>query len=119
LFCLTEKQEPLPPARAFRILAGAIAPATAPRCPLSGRGPKAPGQRPPRPRRALPARRVGRWPVGVPGSAGLRGTVARGRGKRGSRFLIPPKGAIPFPGPGRVSRQAGGRVVVSAPCQGL
>ncbi len=29
----------------------------------TGRGPKAPGQRPPRPRRALPARRVGRWPA--------------------------------------------------------
>jgi hypothetical protein len=44
-------------------MAGAIAPATAPRRPQARRGPKAPGQRPPRPRRALLARRVGRWPL--------------------------------------------------------
>ncbi len=56
----------------------------------TSRRPKAPGQRPPRPRRALRTRRVGRWPFVCPGPAGLRGTVARGRGKRGSRFLIPP-----------------------------
>jgi hypothetical protein len=37
-------------------LAGAIAPATAPRWLLSSRGPKAPGQRPPRHRRALACR---------------------------------------------------------------
>jgi len=35
--------------------------------PLSGRGPKAPGRRPPRLWRALLARRVGRWPL--PGMA--------------------------------------------------
>jgi len=63
-------------------MAGAIAPATAPRCLLSSRGPKAPGQRPPRPRRALCTRRVGRWPFVVPGPAGLLGTVPQGRGKR-------------------------------------
>jgi hypothetical protein len=51
-------------------------------------GAKAPGQRPPRPRRALLARRVGRWPIVVPGPADLQGTFARGRGKRG---------AFPFP----------------------
>jgi len=44
-------------------MAGAIAPATAPGWPLSSRGPKAPGQRPPRPWRALLARRVWRWPA--------------------------------------------------------
>ncbi len=152
--CLTGKRETLPSARALRILAGAIAPATAPRCPLTAggqsprpapdpppagaglrysrtcrstdqppartgkrgvfpvfarrggpvhsgmpgvsgrghrpchsatlplasRGPKAPGQRPPRPRRALLARRVGRCPAVVHGPAGLRGTVLHGRG---------------------------------------
>ncbi len=51
---------------------------------------KAPGQRPPRHRRALCTRRAGRWPVVGPGPAGLGDTVRRGRGKRGSRFLIPP-----------------------------
>jgi len=56
----------------------------------TGRGPKAPGQRPPRPRRALLARRVGRWPFVVPGPAGLGGTVPSGRGKRGPRFPFPP-----------------------------
>jgi len=45
-------------------MAGAIAPATVPRRPLSRRGgPKPPGQRPSRPRRALLARRVGRRPL--------------------------------------------------------
>ncbi len=51
------------------------------------------------------------------GPADLRGTVPRGRGKR-MRFLIPPNGAIPFPGPGRFSRQTGGRIALSAPSQG-
>jgi len=32
----------------------------------TGRGPKAPGQRPPRPRRALRTHRVGRWPLCLP-----------------------------------------------------
>ena len=50
------------------------------------------------------------------GGTGLCGGVPRGRGKR-MRFLIPPKGAIPFPGSGRFSRQAGGRIAFSAPCQ--
>jgi hypothetical protein len=44
-------------------MAGAIAPATASRWPLTSRGPKAPGQRPPRPRRALRPRRVWRRPL--------------------------------------------------------
>ena len=30
----------------------------------------------------------------LPGPSGLQGTVPRGRGKRGSRFLIPPGGAV-------------------------
>ena len=71
-------------------LAGAIAPATALRRDQDRPGANAPGQRPPRPRRALCTRRVGRWPFVVPGPTGLQGTVAHGRGKRGSRFLIPP-----------------------------
>jgi len=44
-------------------MAGAIAPATAPRRDQDQPGAKAPGQRPPRHRRALPARRAGRWPL--------------------------------------------------------
>jgi len=88
-------------------MAGAIAPATAPRRDQDQPGAKAPGQRPPRPWRALRTRRVGRWPFVVPGPTGLQGTVPRGRGKRGSRFLIPPPGAIPVPGAGRFpGRQA-------------
>jgi hypothetical protein len=63
-------------------LAGAIAPATTLRRDQDRPGAKAPGQRPTRPRRALRPRRVGRWPSVVPGPAGLRGTVAQGRGKR-------------------------------------
>jgi hypothetical protein len=43
------------------------------------------------------------------GCTGPGGSVPRGRGKRGSRFLIPPKGANPVPGPGRFpGRQAVG-----------
>ena len=55
----------------------------------TGRGAKAPGQRPTRPRRALRPRRVGRWSFGVPEPAGLQGTVPHGRGNA-MRFLIPP-----------------------------
>jgi hypothetical protein len=77
-------------------MAGAIAPATALRCPLASRGPKAPGQRPPRPRRALLARRVGRWPAVGAGGTGLRGSVPRGRGKRGA-FRGPARRGNPLP----------------------
>ena len=71
-------------------------------------GGQRPGQRPLRHRRALLARRVGRWPAGVPGPAGLRGTVPHGLGKSGA-FPDPPGGAIPFPGSGRFpGRQAVG-----------
>ncbi len=52
----------------------------------------APGGCPTRPWRALRPRRVRRWPFVVPGPAGPQGTVAHGRGKRGSRFLAPPGG---------------------------
>jgi len=71
-------------------MAGAIAPATALRREQDRPGAKAPGQRPTRPWRALRPRRVGRWPFVVPEPADLQGTVLRGRGKRGSRFLVPP-----------------------------
>jgi len=72
--------------------AGAIAPATALRWDQDRPGAKAPGQRPTR--RALLARRVGRWPFVVPGPTDLQGTVPRGRGKRGSRFPFPPGGVF-------------------------
>jgi hypothetical protein len=97
-------------------LAGAIAPATAPRRDQDQPGAQAPGQRPPSPRRALCAHRGRALASVLPGPAGLQGTVARGRGKHGSRFLFPPKGAIPVPGPERSSRQAGSRIAFSAPC---
>jgi hypothetical protein len=72
-------------------MAGAIAPATAPRCPHARRGPKAPGQRPPRPRRALLARRVGRWPLLVR-VARVLGAAFRAGGGNAVRFLFPPGG---------------------------
>jgi len=50
-----------------------------------------------RPWRALRPRRAGRWPAVGPGPAGLLGTVPHGRGKRGSRFLIPPALAKALP----------------------
>ena len=61
------------------------------RCPgstliLVPRGGQSPGQRPPRPWRALAS-------VG-PGPAGLQGTVPRGRGNA-MRFLFPPERAFP------------------------
>jgi len=51
-------------------------------------GPKVPGQRPPRPWRALCPRRAGRWLFVGLGPSGLQGTVARGRGKRDA-FPVP------------------------------
>jgi hypothetical protein len=153
---------------ARHILAGIIAPAKAPRCPLASRGTKAPGKRPPgraqafcwsrtcrsaghrraregeprvafpspartdestvtaamagaiapatvlrpyqdqpgaqspRPAPAPPPAGASRPPgralaSAVPGPAGPQGTVARGRRKRGSRFLIPPALAKALP----------------------
>ena len=56
-------------------------------------------------------------PATAPGltqaSRGLK-PPASARPASGGRF--PPAGTVPFPGPGRVSRQAGGRIAVSAPC---
>ncbi len=71
-------------------MAGAIAPATAPR-----RDQDQPGAHSPRPAPAPPpagaSRPPGRALASVfPGPAGLQGTVAQGRGKRGSRFHFPP-----------------------------
>ena len=88
-------------------MAGAIAHATAPRRPQARRGPKAPGQRPHRHRRALVSCGVGGPDQG--------GTVPQGRGNA-VRFRVPPRGALPFPGSGCVSRQAGGRIAFPASC---
>jgi len=71
-------------------MAGAIAPATAQR-----RYQDQPGAQSPRPAPAPPlagaSRPPGRALASVsPGTAGLQGNVPHGRGKRGSRFLIPP-----------------------------
>ena len=103
--CLTEKRETLPPARLAHPGRG-HPPCHSATLPLGQPGAKAPGQRPPG--RALAS-------LGA-GCTGLGGGVAQGRGKRGSRVLIPPGGPIPVPGPERVSRQASGRIAVSAPC---
>jgi len=56
--------------------------------PIGPPGAKAPGERPPRPWKALRTRRVGRWPFVAPGPTDLQGTVPRGRGKRGA-FPVP------------------------------
>ncbi len=77
-------------------MAGAIAPAKALRRDQDQPGAKAPGQRPTRPRRALHARRVGRWPFVVPGPAGLQGTVPRGRGNAGRVSCSRPEGRKQF-----------------------
>ncbi len=55
----------------------------------TGRGPKAPGQRPPRPRRAPLARRVGRWPLSFPDLPVYR-APSRAGGGNAMRFLFPP-----------------------------
>jgi hypothetical protein len=98
-------------------MAGAIAPATAPRWHQDRPGAKAPGQRPapptagasPPPGRALAS--------ASPGPAGLRGAVPRGRGKRGSRLRVPPGGAPSSPGTQRTPRPASGKIAVSVPGQ--
>jgi len=63
--------------------------------PLRQAGPCPAGGQSPRPAPAPPLAGASRPPGRAlasagPGPAGLQGTVARGRGKRGSRFLIPP-----------------------------
>jgi len=65
---------PLPQRHADPWPAGGQSPRPAPDPPMAGASPP--------PGRALAFR--------VPGPAGLRGTVSLGRGKRGSRFLVPP-----------------------------
>jgi len=79
---LAGKREILPPARALRIRAGAIAPATA----LHWHQDQ-PGGQSPRPAPAPPPAGASRPPgralaCVVPGPAGLWGSVPRGRGKR-------------------------------------
>jgi hypothetical protein len=82
-------------------------------------GPKPPASARPAPGGRFPSAGGGRWPVGVPGPAGLRGTVPHGRGKR-VRFLIPPaptkarsplgrQGPSPLPQRYAASRPAGGQ----------
>jgi hypothetical protein len=70
-------------------MAGAIAPATVLRPYQDQPGAKAPGQRPPRPRRALLARRAGRWPAVFP-DLPVCGAPSRTGGGNALRFLIPP-----------------------------
>ena len=61
----------------------------------SGRGHR-PGHTPPV-SPASPRPLGGRWPSAVRGPAGLQGTVAQGRRKRGSRLLFPPGEAKALP----------------------
>jgi len=49
----------------------------------TGRGPKAPGQRPPRPWRVLRPRRVGRWPLSLPDVPIYRAPFRAGGGNAG------------------------------------
>ncbi len=79
-------------------MAGAIAPAKSLHWHQDQPGAKAPGQRPPLAGASPPPGRA--LASGVPGPAGPQGAVARGRGKRGSRFLFPPgltKALSPLP----------------------
>ena len=69
-------------------MAGAIASATASRRDQDRPGAKAPGQRPPHPRRALASV--------SPGPADLQNTFPRGRGKRDA-FPVPARGGSPLP----------------------
>jgi len=78
----------------------------------TGRGPKPPASprpaptasaRPPAGASRPPGRALASVP---PGPAGLQGTVPRGRGKRGSRFPVPPERDNPFP---RIRRVPTGR----------
>ncbi|KQB11437.1 hypothetical protein AP071_09840 [Rhodobacter capsulatus] len=58
--------------------------------PKTTEGPKALGQRPPRPWRALLARRGRRRPLSHPDQAVLQNAESQRAGKRGSRFLFRP-----------------------------
>jgi len=55
-------------------------------------GPKAPGQRPPRPRRALRPRRVGRWPLCLPELPVYSGPFRSGGGNAGRVSRSRPEG---------------------------
>ena len=55
----------------------------------TGRGPKAPGQRPTRHRRALLARRVGRWPFVVPLDLPVYRAASRAGGETRVAFPVP------------------------------
>ena len=99
-------------------MAGAIAPAMAPRRDQDRPGPKAPGQRPPRPRRALRPRRVGRRPLSFLELAVDR-KPSRAGGKTRPAFQGPVRRGNPLPQTGKNSPQAGGRIAVSAACQGV
>ena len=88
-------------------MAKAIAFATAEHRQPSPAGPQRPGQRPPRPRRALLARRVGRWPTSVSSSA-VTGGHRRARAGETYTFPFPARpGRRRFPGGKRVKARAG------------
>jgi hypothetical protein len=63
---------------------------------LPSRGPKAPGQRPPRPRRALRPRRVRRWPLCLP-DLPVHRAPSRAGGGNAVRFLAPPEQSKALP----------------------
>jgi len=122
----------LPPDEAFLCftrcqvsLAGAIAPAKSLHWHQDQPGAKAPGQRPPRPWRALLARRVGRWPLSLPDRPVCR-TPSRAGGGNAMRFLVPPEqakrpstrqwqGPSPLPHHNAASCPAGGQSPRPAP----
>jgi hypothetical protein len=105
-------------------MAGAIAPATAPRCPLPA------GGQSPRPAPAPPPAGASRPPgralaSAVPGPAGLQGTVPHGRGKRGA-FPVPARvadavsplqwqGPSPLPRRNVACRQPGAKAPARCP----
>jgi len=104
-----------PPAGASRPPGRALASVSPTQCCAgirTGRGPKPPASprpaptasaRPPAGASRPPGRALASVP---PGPAGLQGTVPRGRGKRGSRFPVPPERDNPFP---RIRRVPTGR----------
>jgi hypothetical protein len=81
-------------------------------------GAKAPGQRPPRPWRALRTRRDGRWPLL---RLGKRSRSGRGRGGRGKAmpFLIRPARQALSKGQDHFLRQRGGGSAFLAVCLGF
>jgi hypothetical protein len=83
--CLTGTRETLPPAHPGK----GRRPCHSARLTPDPPGAIAPGQRPPRPRRALLARRVGRWPLSVQ-AARVFVAAFRAGGGNAMRFLLPP-----------------------------